>query len=588
MQLTIQKTGNGVNKDLLASELLPGQWSDCLNMRFRNEFAEKFRGIKAAYNVPTITPYWMETYISPTSRFVVMAGTAKAFCDDGVTSTEITRFAAGATVSNLTFVTTTATMTTAFAHGLTTGNTITVYGAFPLAYNGTFTITVTSATVFTYTMLSSPGFNGAPLGAYSLPVGVDFTGTRDDRLTGGVLNGVLLLNNPVDGLYYWNGDPATRLRKVPGADFIADVGRPFKNFVVFLAPTVAGVNRPHSIKWSKSAEPGAIPTAFVASTSNDAGDVDQAETPGWMVDCLPMGDVNIVYKQDARYSMQYIGGNDVFRFQRLPGNDGLLARNCVVNTPKGHVFLSNGDVKIHNGGEAVSIADGRIRKWLFNTMDSSTAGRSFLCLNPQKTEVWVCFPSLGKEECDTVAAWNWDSDTWGIRSAPNLTCAVTGLIAGSIASGSWASDTDSWESDITVWSENEFSQNESRLIVGTSAPRIGLAESGATDFGAPLPWTLERNGLALDDPESVKTFSASRPHLSGVSGTTVQIRHGSAMTPDATPVYAPPVDFVIGTTNWANSFASGGRYLSYKLSSASLQPVTLRSFDIDFIKQGRF
>lgn len=41
MQVTIKKTGNGVNKDLLSSELLPGQWSDCLNMRFRNEFAEK-------------------------------------------------------------------------------------------------------------------------------------------------------------------------------------------------------------------------------------------------------------------------------------------------------------------------------------------------------------------------------------------------------------------------------------------------------------------------------------------------------------------------------------------------------------------
>jgi hypothetical protein len=588
MIVSIKECGNGVNKDLLPSELLPGQWSDCSNMRFRNKFAEKFRGIQAAYTTPVVAPYWLEAYNSSTSRFLIEGGLARVFVDDGTTQTEITRAGDGVAIASITFVTTTATLTTTAAHGRTTGDTVIVYAALPTGYNGAFVITVTSPTAFTYTMTGTPASNATFVGAYSTNAASNFTGARDDRWTGGVLNGVLLMNNPVNGLYYWGGDTATKLRKMPAYSNIADAARPFKNFIVFLGSTVSSVKMPHNVAWSKSAEPGTIPTEYTSTASNDAGNVDLAETPGHMVDCLPLGDVNIIYKQDARYAMQYIGGNDVFRFVRLPGNDGLLARSCVVNTPKGHVFLSNGDVKIHSGGEAVSIADGRIRQWLFRMMDSTNAQRSFLCLNPQKTEVWVVFPSFAQTDCDTVAAWNWDTDTWGIRSVSSVTCAANGLIPATLSAETWASDTDPWNTDATTWLENEYSANESRLILGTSTPKIGLAETGTMDFGVVFSWMLEKRGIHLDDPESVKVLSASRPQIDAIDGTAISISHGSAMTANGEPTYASPSTHTTGTSNWANAFARGGRYMAIKLESTDPQPVALRSMDLDFIKQGRF
>ena len=74
---------------------------------------------------------------------------------------------AGTTISALTFVTTTATLTTATAHGLATGAVVVVSGATPAAYNGTFAITVTGANTFTYTMTSNPGGNATPVGTYT-------------------------------------------------------------------------------------------------------------------------------------------------------------------------------------------------------------------------------------------------------------------------------------------------------------------------------------------------------------------------------------------------------------------------------------
>lgn len=61
------------------------------------------------------------------------------------------------TISTITRVSTTATLTTASAHGLTTGNSVIITQATPSQYNGTYTITVTGATTFTYTMASDPG-----------------------------------------------------------------------------------------------------------------------------------------------------------------------------------------------------------------------------------------------------------------------------------------------------------------------------------------------------------------------------------------------------------------------------------------------
>jgi hypothetical protein len=62
----------------------------------------------------------------------------------------------------------TATLTTAVAHGLVTGNTVTVAGAVPAEFNGTYRITVTNATTFTYTMATAPSGDASTVGTYTV------------------------------------------------------------------------------------------------------------------------------------------------------------------------------------------------------------------------------------------------------------------------------------------------------------------------------------------------------------------------------------------------------------------------------------
>lgn len=66
---------------------------------------------------------------------------------------------AAKTLSSITWLSSVATATTTAPHGFTTGDTllVTIAGATPVGYNGTFTATVTGASAFTYPLTANPG-----------------------------------------------------------------------------------------------------------------------------------------------------------------------------------------------------------------------------------------------------------------------------------------------------------------------------------------------------------------------------------------------------------------------------------------------
>lgn len=73
---------------------------------------------------------------------------------------------AGVTISTITKSGTTATLTTATNHELATNDYVIITGAVSSDYNGTFQITVTSDTEFTYTMATTPASDASVVGTY--------------------------------------------------------------------------------------------------------------------------------------------------------------------------------------------------------------------------------------------------------------------------------------------------------------------------------------------------------------------------------------------------------------------------------------
>ena len=72
----------------------------------------------------------------------------------------------------------TATLVTAAPHGLISGNRVTISGATPAQFNGTYVITVTNSTTFTYTMATAPSGNATVVGLYTV---LGITGVDSSR-----------------------------------------------------------------------------------------------------------------------------------------------------------------------------------------------------------------------------------------------------------------------------------------------------------------------------------------------------------------------------------------------------------------------
>lgn len=506
----IKSCGLGVNKDLSPEEITEGAWSDSKNVRFRNGYAEKYRGIAQVYSSTSVTTNGLFYYETPTARNFVHVSPTKVFSDDGTTRTDIT----------------------------------------PAS---------------------------------------DFTGSFDDKWSGGVFSGNLVLTNGVDKPVYWDGNVANNLTTLPGWDatWKCDVIRPWKQYLIALSVTKGSTKYPNMVKWSDAGGSGSLPASWdEADTTLDAGEQDLSETTDLIVDALPMGDVLLIYKQRSIFQVSLIGQPYIFRFQRLPGEDGLMARGCVVDTPVGHVFVSNGDIKVHDGTRAQSICEGIVRGSIFKNMSSDYWKRTFLVTNPQKHEVLVCYPEEGSTYCNKAAIWNWKYQTWAFRDLPNATGGATGQIPSTLGILTWDTDTATWEDDISIWNENEYSVNEARCLLSFTN-KIGAFDIGSDDFGSVFSAYIERIGMNFNDSTSIKLLRRFYPKIDANNGTEISFQAGSAMVPDAVPTYQQPATFTSGTDFKVDTFASG-RYLAIRISSNSRRPWRIKTLDMDIVPAGSF
>jgi hypothetical protein len=415
------------------------------------------------------------------------------------------------------------------------------------------------------------------------------TGAQDDRWTGFVFNGVYIQNNGVDVPQYWGGSGTlTNLTAWP-AGYKVGFMRPYGNIIVAGDVTRGGVRERGTFLWSHTADPGTIPTSWdIADATKDAGDQPLAETNGTLIDGMALNDIFVIYKDDALHYAQRVASSQIFRFGRLPGDTGVIARGCVVSTPAGHVYLApNFDVLIHQGQGLSSILDGRMKTWLASNINSAQAQRSFLAYNPSTSEVLVCFPSGASTVCDKALVWNHKDNTFAVRDLPNATYGSTGLTTVSASADTWSAATGTWATDTAAWGDGGSVSGTQKLLFTTTAPSILLFDSSEQDAGSSFTATYERVGMHFDAPTQVKLVRGVRPKIDAAQGTVVKVQIGAAMLPDQSPTWSDAVDFTVGTDIEAHSFASG-RFISLRFYTTGDTHWRIRSCELDIVAQGGY
>lgn len=410
-----------------------------------------------------------------------------------------------------------------------------------------------------------------------------YTGTEDDRWSGGVLSGVLVVNNGVDVPQYWGGDPAVKAADLPAwpATLRTKILRPFRNFLFALNNTDGGTRLPYGVRWSHPADPGTLPVSWdLADPTKDAGEFDLADTEDLIVDAVPLGDRLIVYKENSIWALDYVGAPYIWSRKPIDKTVGALAMNCVAVYAGGHLVLTQGDVVSFDGSTVTSIADGRVRQWLFNNLDAEHYDRSFAVSNLYRNEAWFCVPSAGSEWPDVALIWNWKDGTWSIRDIEQASTGAVGTVVYDFGN-SWNSDPEPWVTDDTVWNQYSYTEAAPRVILATAVgQKLSLQDVGKTHEGEPMVCRVEKTGMSFDVPEKIKYCKGVRPRIEANPGTQINIYLGAQDDLEQAVEWNAPVPFIVGQDLRVDDEVSG-RYLAVRFESTTIVSWRMKQFDMD-------
>jgi hypothetical protein len=365
------------------------------------------------------------------------------------------------------------------------------------------------------------------------------------------------------------------------------------------------------VKWSDFSYYGAPPASWdTGSTTNSAGENIVNEMQHEIIDGLTLGNSFILYCAASVWSMDYVGGNDIYVFRKMFDEVGIINPNCVAQVKGLHYVFDRNDIYVHDGVTPRSIADGRTKDFIFSSLDFSKSHLCFVQHDAKLTEIRFCYVS-GDEYvgfhnpqtgCNRQAVYNYSNDTWTFYDVPN----IVGAAKASLLSGAtWDSDPVATFDNIGgLWMSAEGDEDRHCMIASRADPSLGLADSRLLGFdlltGGRLtqeiaqdtvrPAQLVRAGIDLDSSGKNLTqymhMQAIWPQLSmGVPSDCYWQFGGSDFVNDA-PLWGLPQRFDPATETRID-INEAGKYLGYRFVCEGVSDFQLSGFDVQIISRGR-
>jgi len=281
---------------------------------------------------------------------------------------------ASRTISNVALTSNVATITTASAHGYSTGDSVTV-DASNNVFDGSYAITtVPTSTTFTYAKVNANVTSAAATGTV---IGSAYSGTYRWQFL--QFGNYALATNGSDKVQYYDinassyfGDLATT---APIAKYITAV----RDFVV-CANIGAGTN-PSRVQFSDINDPTDwTPGAASQSDSQDLPD-------GGDITGITGGEFGIVFLEKAIVRMSYIGSPLFFQFDTISRNVGCIEGGSIAQYGGVTYFLSDDGFYSCNGQQITAIGSEKVDRYFFNNANIGDIDSISAAVDPERNLV---------------------------------------------------------------------------------------------------------------------------------------------------------------------------------------------------------
>jgi hypothetical protein len=389
--------------------------------------------------------------------------------------------------------------------------------------------------------------------------------------------------------------------------------RSYKDFLVALDITEGSTTFPTRVRFSDVALANAAPSSWDATdTTKSSGFNDIVQMNTAIVDGSTLGSNFIIYSRDQVWLMEFVGGTFIMNFRKLFDDCGVINQNCIVEVEGRHYVFDRDDIYTTDAVSRQSICDGRVRNYIFNSIDTTSTSKCFTYHNDVTEEIYFCYRSADDmaeftsgSECNRAAVFNYRHNSWSFMDLPNLISITTANLNNV---DTYANSTLTYDTTGGTFHGQSDSYSRHPICISLQNTTDGLADNQMlaldhtdenTQVALPLYSAatkgihLERIGLDLDQElgasiDTYKTIRRILPQISTLStDKTFNFTLGSSDIPTLLPTYTAPQTFDV-STDYKLDTRESGRYLSYKIDASTVvKDFTISGFDLDLVPVGR-
>lgn len=434
--------------------------------------------------------------------------------------------------------------------------------------------------------------------------------------TSTLINDIVYVNRP-DRIPWYMPTQGTQMTPLPVWDptWLCASLRSVSGQLVALNVTKAGTSYPTMVKTSAYMTYGSYPPSWTADPSNVASENIIADMPEALIDGCVLRDRMMLYTLNYTWIMEPTYDSNVFSYTRLFTNAGIINQNCAIEVNNAHYVFGNDDIWTHDGFQKSSVANKRVRNFIFQNLIRSQAWQFFVYHNPTVCEVGFCYVSgdaycafpvggnYGYPGCNRSAVYNYRSDTWQFDDLPyvrgtafgssstGVTYAGEGSATYSVLGGAYATQTDSSRLSLVTVGPS-VSSPALNAAVRSFEKDSSVFTSGAIDDPATANTIIENQYLDMDqvanEIRGYKVISSVYPNARfEKTGSPLMFSFGSADYANSPPPsFSAPMSYD-GNINYKLDYMTAGRYLSVNISYSGTTDFLLSGIDLDLTVTGK-
>ena len=386
------------------------------------------------------------------------------------------------------------------------------------------------------------------------------------------------------------------------------VFRAFKDFPIALDITKGANRYPTMIKWGNPAQYGAVSDSWDETdpTTNAGENTPGDATSAWL-DGATLRNSFYLYNDTQVYEMRESLDFEVFIFRKLFDRRGIVNTNCVVEVNNLHYVFGRNDIYVHDGVQARSICDGRVKQFIFESIDLGAKDAFFVSHNPRHNEIKFFYRSSDElvgfsngTKCNRSAVYNYVEDTWSFYDHPNV---VGACLVGISTFSTWADMDSGWDVTGGTWAEMESTSSQHEVLLSLHDADV-LPDSKLFGFdliqGGILPYPIDedatlggiayRTGIDLDEQgeeiRAYKVIKAMYPQIDDFDGGGVYLKFSGILYSAQVVEWEDEQNFNPLTTHNVDTRV-GGRYLGWYLRCTNTTDFRFAGFDADIVTTGR-